>query len=190
MTPKQHRDELERYVHPPEFCSVLYRKSLVDTVGSTDPLCLALAEASKYYDLESDPYVVELGERDDEKATKEMAKVLLRRETYCSRQLRLLDSRALAVEQELGSSMVSKPNIPVKVVLTQLIRRPIGMSRLALRSFSRHRKSTMPSSYRTYQRRSGRTLQPSSSPCRTSIPKQRRVLRLRLLSKLHTKLSS
>lgn len=190
MTPKQHRDELERYVHPPEFCSVLYQKSLVAITGSTNPLCLALAEASKYYDLKSDPYVVELGERDDQRAAKEMAKVLLRRETYCSKQLRLLDSRALAVEQELGSSMVSKPNDPVKVVLTQPIRRPIGMSRLALRSFSRHRNLTMPSSYRTYQRRSGRTLQPFSSPCRTSISKPRRVLQLRLLFKLHTKLSN
>lgn len=137
VTPKQHRDELESYVHPPEFRSVLYQKSLAATIGSTDPLCIALAEASKYYDLKSDPYVVELGERDDEKAAKEMAKVLLRRETYCSKQLRLLDSRALAVEQELGSSMVSRQDLPVDVVLTQMTRRPTGMSRLASKNILR-----------------------------------------------------
>ncbi|CAK4028247.1 Dicer 2 [Lecanosticta acicola] len=105
VTPKQHRSELEKFVNPPQFVTVPYTGSMVADFGSSDRLCCALAQIAKTYDLDSDPYVLELREQDDERSRKQLAKIMCNRKTYCSEQLRALDLRALTLEKELGPSM-------------------------------------------------------------------------------------
>lgn len=101
ITPKQHRAELERHVSAPEVETVLYSSG--DPVIS-EAICSALAREAKSYDLNIDPYVVDLKKRgrEDPKATKELSKVMSKGKTYCLEQIRALDLRAFTLETELG----------------------------------------------------------------------------------------
>ncbi|KAF2211562.1 hypothetical protein CERZMDRAFT_43176 [Cercospora zeae-maydis SCOH1-5] len=105
VTPKVHRAELEKYVNPPEFQTIVFQE--VTHHGQPDPrdICTALSEATRSYQISHDPYVVELMEQASDKARDKLEKVLMKRDTYCLRQLRALESRAVALQDQLGVSM-------------------------------------------------------------------------------------
>jgi hypothetical protein len=62
VTPKQHRTELERHVSAPEVVIVQYATGC--SAAQSD-ICSALATEARSYNLNTDPYVVELQGRDD-----------------------------------------------------------------------------------------------------------------------------
>ncbi|CAK1355419.1 unnamed protein product [Cercospora beticola] len=105
VTPKVHRAELEKYVHPPEFQTIVFHGC--GHYDQADPrnVCAALTNAARAYDIMNDPYVVELKEHIDGKAQERLEKVLMKRDTYCLRQLRALESRAVALQDQLGVDM-------------------------------------------------------------------------------------
>ena len=93
-TPKQNREELQRFVHGPEMAVVLHPEE-----QALPPLLLQ--ELSQMYlklDIEQDPYVVSLRSDDVEK----YLKVRLSRKTYCQDQMRRLVRMATEVNNELG----------------------------------------------------------------------------------------
>ncbi|KAF7197165.1 Dicer-like protein 2 [Pseudocercospora fuligena] len=102
ITPKQHRRELETFVHPPEVQNIVYT-ALSDAPPGR--LTAALTYLVQTYDLSTDPYVLELTERDDEKSRKELEKTIMKRKTYCLDQLRALDIRAGFLLEQIGASM-------------------------------------------------------------------------------------
>ncbi|PPJ60352.1 hypothetical protein CBER1_10883 [Cercospora berteroae] len=106
VTPKVHRAELEKYVHPPEFQTIVFRGSEYHDQAETHNVCTALTNAARAYDIMSDPYVLELKEHSNSKAQEKLQRVLIKRDTYCLRQLRALESRAVALQDQLGTSMV------------------------------------------------------------------------------------
>lgn len=101
VTPKEHRHDLEQYVNPPEFQTLVYPAS-VKQPGS---LCSTLSTLTQAYDLSSDPYVIELSQRGDEKSRKELSKVSAKKRTYCLDQLRALNTRAGFLLEQLGGEM-------------------------------------------------------------------------------------
>ena len=102
VTPKLHRSELEKHVSPPKLETIRFSKN---QATASDPLCNALAMATQSYDLANDPYVVTLKNRDDERSSKTLLKVLMKKDTYCLQQLRALDLRAAGLQEQLGLSM-------------------------------------------------------------------------------------
>ncbi|KAM3419088.1 hypothetical protein BST61_g5039 [Cercospora zeina] len=105
VTPKVHRAELEKYVNPPEFRMIAFQGSTHHGQPKPLDICTALSEATRSYQLSHDPYVVELKEQGSGKAREKLEKVLMKRDTYCLRQLRALESRAVALQDQLGVSM-------------------------------------------------------------------------------------
>lgn len=103
VTPKKHRDELERHVDAPKVEVVLYSAGCP---AIPDDICSALAMEARTYDMSTDPYVVDLKKRDDDpKATKELLKIMDKGKTYCLEQIRSLDLRALTLQTTLGPSI-------------------------------------------------------------------------------------
>lgn len=103
-SPKIHRSELLRFVHKPELLQVPYGSLSKNTTSL--PLFLALRDAYIKYDIWTDPYVVGLlqKQRQGYDCTKQLNKVIVKRNTYCSEQLKKLVDKAEAMIEELGSS--------------------------------------------------------------------------------------
>ncbi|GAB7322659.1 hypothetical protein MBLNU13_g03566t1 [Cladosporium sp. NU13] len=102
VTPVQHRDELDTYVHPPRLVKVVFGKSCLDHVSTA---CRALQLALASYDFEKDPYVLELKARSlhcDSKALRSLQEVMDTGKTYCTDQLKLLSNRAKHINSDLG----------------------------------------------------------------------------------------
>ena len=101
-TPKIHRSDLLRFVHKPELLKVSY--SIME--GSHFPLLTALNVAHNQYDLETDPWVVDLlsKQRQGLDCSKQIQKVFLSNKTYCADQLKKFASKAQAMYEELGHS--------------------------------------------------------------------------------------
>jgi ERCC4-related helicase len=99
ITPMQYRNELEAHVHPPRLIKVEYSERGPDHVSAT---CQALANELASYDLEQDPYVLELQAQHDPKADKALKRIRENGKTYCRDQLRLLYTRTSHINEELG----------------------------------------------------------------------------------------
>ena len=102
VTPKQNREDLEKYVKPPQVISIIYS---ADDTKESDRLCNNLTEATDGYNFRDDPYVVELKQQDDERSQKELDKIMRKKKTYTYEQLRGLRARAFSIHDELGPSM-------------------------------------------------------------------------------------
>ena len=106
MTPKINRLDLESYVHPPQIVNIAYEPAPRYTAAQV-PGSHALLEAIRSYDISDDPYIVELREltdSGDHRASRRLAKVLLKRNTWCLEQLTNLERRAQFIQMQLGAS--------------------------------------------------------------------------------------
>lgn len=102
-SPKIHRSELIRFVHKPELLSISY----AETPNNNQHVNLfdALHKLASDYDLMSDPRVLDLlRQQTDGHCSNELKAVLMSRNTYCSKQLKSLVNRTVAMRNELGSS--------------------------------------------------------------------------------------
>ncbi|KAI7262823.1 P-loop containing nucleoside triphosphate hydrolase protein [Hortaea werneckii] len=102
MTPKEERNELAKYIHPPEIIEVIFGGSPAFTYPSSSKLCNMLHDAAEDYDFTSDPYVVELRQRDDEWTQRQMERFYRKKRTYSSDQVRALSRRAQTLFEQLG----------------------------------------------------------------------------------------
>jgi dsRNA-specific ribonuclease/ERCC4-related helicase len=96
ITPTQNRSELEVHVHSPKLIKVDYSD---DELSHTSPACRALAFEVFNYDLERDPYVLELKEQSD---NSRLLKVITTGKTDCTEQLKSLHNRAGHIQEQLG----------------------------------------------------------------------------------------
>ncbi|KAL1966075.1 hypothetical protein VTN77DRAFT_4823 [Rasamsonia byssochlamydoides] len=99
-TPVIHREELLKYTHQPEVCTVVYEEylgELSELLNSLEKL-LGLTLA----DIENDPYVISLKEKKDAKSEAELLKILGSGKTLCRTQLTRLRNRALVIHRQLG----------------------------------------------------------------------------------------
>lgn len=101
ITPKQHRSELDLYVHPPDIRVVVYKSVASVAECYVPPLCQALDEAFKDYDLCTDPYVLELKSQDDERR---VASQMRNPTTFCFRQLKAIKERSDSLLVQLGAT--------------------------------------------------------------------------------------
>ena len=101
-TPKIHRSELIRFVHKPQLLKVPY--FVMDP--RPFPLLDALINLHDNYDINSDPWVVELFQRQQEgrNVSGKMKNVFMSRKTYCVEQLKRFASKAKTMYEEIGPS--------------------------------------------------------------------------------------
>lgn len=94
ITPKIHRSELEKYVHPPEVICVCFDASTRD-VSSGSVLLHGLKHAVNSYDLSMDPYARHL---------RDVGQPVLVTKTRCLKELKALKNRADDITEQLGVS--------------------------------------------------------------------------------------
>ncbi|MCJ1405712.1 Dicer-like protein 2 [Xylographa trunciseda] len=99
-TPKQHREELLRYVHLPEMKILVYPESV--SVSEDPPLLRSLLRIYSELDVRTDPYVVKLRTTGHGDNSKQIRNALMSRKTYCQDQIKRLCSMAVNVHEELG----------------------------------------------------------------------------------------
>jgi superfamily II DNA or RNA helicase len=103
-TPKRHRAELMKHVNMPEFRQILYAERLVEADPQDWSLALrALHKTYIEYDMNEDPYVIQLRADDSERSQRALEKVLTSQKTWCFSQLKTLYTTSLAIFQELGT---------------------------------------------------------------------------------------
>jgi len=102
VTPKHQRKTLEQYVHSPEVIRIAYHQPAAFEFPSGCASCDALHEAAHNYDFSTDPFVLDLMQRDDERSKQILQKFKMKNKTYCSDQLRILDRRATTLYEQLG----------------------------------------------------------------------------------------
>ena len=101
ITPKRFRNDLETHVHLPELITVDYDENALGPQESV--LCKKLLQEVTNYDLENDPYVLELQE--DHQAKLRLMKVYKKGKTYTTEQLQTLMDRAQHIASQLGLEM-------------------------------------------------------------------------------------
>lgn len=101
-----HRSELIQYVHQPELVQVDYDIDEYSYLGST--ALRALRYMHTGYDLEQDPYVLDLRlkSREGLETADALRQVYIDGKTYCSEQLRSMVNKGNDTVQELGVSAV------------------------------------------------------------------------------------
>jgi dsRNA-specific ribonuclease/ERCC4-related helicase len=104
ITPKRFRDDLETHVHLPELITVDYDEN-TSVSGQRSLVCGKLLQEVAGYELDNDPYVLELREQNDPQAKRRLMKVYGNRKTYCAEQLQTLLNRAEHIGTQLGKSM-------------------------------------------------------------------------------------
>lgn len=102
-TPKTYRTELLRYVNRPRLLRVDYSASL----PAQSSLITALESAFFRYDFMTDPYIVDLfsKQRNGYNVTHRLEETLIKRDTYCYKQLKILCQRSEDMASELGSTV-------------------------------------------------------------------------------------
>jgi superfamily II DNA or RNA helicase len=103
-TPQRHRAELMEHVNMPEFREILY----AETVPESEPRGWSPALHNLYkiyseYDMNKDPYIIQLRADDSERSQRTMAKVLMNQKTWCFSQLKTLYTTSRAIFRELGA---------------------------------------------------------------------------------------
>jgi ERCC4-related helicase len=97
--PRIHREQLLQYVHPP-----LIRK--LEYPAPAGPHAQALESLRAVYrdlDILRDPHVLSLKAKNTHGSREELAKVLLRRKTYCQDQIKGLWHKSVHIHTELGA---------------------------------------------------------------------------------------
>jgi ERCC4-related helicase/dsRNA-specific ribonuclease len=104
ITPKRFREDLETHVHLPELIKVDYDENSA-VAGQHSLLFDKLLQEVTGYEIENDPYVLELRDQNDVQAKRRLMKVYEKGKTYCTEQLQTLLNRAGHVGTQLGNSM-------------------------------------------------------------------------------------
>lgn len=102
ITPKLQRLELIRYVHEPQLIKCTYRPLSTEELGAQSLLYQAFWQELQNYNLDTDPYVVELRSSSDPAAATKLAQLKLTRKTYCLTQLKGLSNRVEVILQDMG----------------------------------------------------------------------------------------
>ncbi|USP80964.1 hypothetical protein yc1106_08238 [Curvularia clavata] len=105
-TPKQYRSELIRHVHQPEVIQVNYTQEFLSKSPSV--LLLALQNECRNYDLMQDPYIIALmnQQRNGYNVSRQLEKIWISGKTYCYDHLKQLVSKAEAMAEEMGKSVM------------------------------------------------------------------------------------
>lgn len=93
-----------RFVHKPELVQVSFPSPMLSDLDT--PLLLALERAYTSYDLRTDPYMVDLlqKQRNGYDVAKPLEKLFTSRKTYCNEELKILVRKAKDMADELGLS--------------------------------------------------------------------------------------
>lgn len=89
-------------MHKPRLTVVTYSANSTDINVATSTLLKALNTAYVENDIMQDPHILELSNQKDVNSTVRLAKAVLKRDTYCTRQLKWLRNAAVEVYQQLG----------------------------------------------------------------------------------------
>jgi ERCC4-related helicase len=104
ITPKRFREDLETHVHLPELIKVDYDENAA-AAGQHSLLLDKLLQEVTSYEIENDPYVLDLRDQNDVQAKRRLMKVYEKGTTYCTEQLQTLLNRARHIGTQLGNSM-------------------------------------------------------------------------------------
>ncbi|KAI9707868.1 MAG: hypothetical protein M1820_004474 [Bogoriella megaspora] len=98
VTPKIHRSDLLKHVHPPTLEKISYSPNL-----AVAPLSMqALHEAVLGIDIAHDPYVKRLLQHPDPESHAEAQKAIAKGKTFCSEQMKIFYANANHIYEELG----------------------------------------------------------------------------------------
>ncbi|KAG8630094.1 hypothetical protein KVT40_001713 [Elsinoe batatas] len=100
-TPQQWLQELNKHVYPPEVTVVNYQVDAVDYPGSS-VTCQRLQSLVTNYDFNRDPYVVEISSHATAGQDHRLQKVLEKRKTACSDQIKTLNRQVETLAEKLG----------------------------------------------------------------------------------------
>jgi superfamily II DNA or RNA helicase len=103
-TPQRHRAELMQHVNMPEFRQILYVETLPDTEPRRWPSALHnLHKTYSEYDMNKDPYIIQLRADESERSQRTLSKVLMKQKTWCFSQLKTLYTTSRVIFRELGA---------------------------------------------------------------------------------------
>ncbi|KAG5289085.1 dicer-like protein [Histoplasma ohiense] len=97
-TPRIHREELMRYVHRPELCTVNFQAD--DSLGSD--ILRSLYEILQAVDMEQDPWIKKLRQQKDQRSQENLLNALEKRKTFCMAQMSKLLRQAVSIHEDLG----------------------------------------------------------------------------------------
>ncbi|OAX79746.1 hypothetical protein ACJ72_05934 [Emergomyces africanus] len=97
-TPRIHREELMRYVHRPELCTVIF---CVNS-GIHSDILRSLHRIVDTFDIEQDPWVKWLKQQNDRRSQNSLSSVREKRKTFCISQLSKLRRQATSINDDLG----------------------------------------------------------------------------------------
>ncbi|EER39516.1 dicer-like protein [Histoplasma capsulatum H143] len=97
-TPRIHREELMRYVHRPELCTVNFQED--DSLGSD--ILRSLHEILQAVDMEQDPWIKKLRQQKDQRSQENLLNALEKRKTFCMAQMSKLLRQAVSIHEDLG----------------------------------------------------------------------------------------
>ncbi len=101
-TPNLHRQEMLRFVYPPDIIRWTYQPCCW-TNKVTSGVLQSLYNVYEGLDIWQDPYVVRLVADSSDSSEKQLQKVLRSRKTYCLDQMKMLYSKCKRMFEELGS---------------------------------------------------------------------------------------
>jgi superfamily II DNA or RNA helicase len=103
-TPQRHRAELMEHVNMPEFRQILYVETLSDSeLQGWSRALHSLHKTYSEYDMNKDPYIIQLRADESERSQRTLTKVLMNQKTWCFRQLKTLYTTSLVIFRELGA---------------------------------------------------------------------------------------
>jgi hypothetical protein len=103
-TPKRHRAELMEHVNMPEFRQILYVETMPEfELQEWSPTLHSLYKTYSEYDMNKDPYIIQLRADESERSQQNLAKVLMNQKTWCFTQLKTLYATSRVIFRELGA---------------------------------------------------------------------------------------
>jgi superfamily II DNA or RNA helicase len=120
-TPQRHRAELMEHVNMPEFRQILYVETMPEFESQGLSALHSLHKTYSEYDMNKDPYIIQLRADESERSQRTLAKVLMNRKTWCSTQLKTLYTTSRVIFQELGTWAVDYYISQVVKKVTRLV---------------------------------------------------------------------
>lgn len=121
-TPQRHRAELMKHVNMPQFHQILFAETLPESEPQGwSPALHSLHKIYSEYDINRDPYIIQLRADDSERSQRALAKVLMNQKTWCFSQLKTLYTTSRAIFRELGTWAVDYYISQVVARIVQLV---------------------------------------------------------------------
>ncbi|EQL38291.1 hypothetical protein BDFG_00652 [Blastomyces dermatitidis ATCC 26199] len=98
-TPRIHREELMRYVHRPELCTVNFQVDV--SVGSD--ILQSLHRIVETVDIEQDPWIKRLKQQKDRRSQNTLLNAMVKRKTFAISQMTKLRRQATNIHENLGA---------------------------------------------------------------------------------------